>query len=100
MTYQIPPGAYPRNWTSPPDPLPERAVDATVSVRVQIHLEASMDPYDEGEVTEVIQEQLGHIAEFATEKGFCFDLKFHEVHLDEYEICPESWELREERHAS
>ena len=89
MTYQIPSGAYPRNWTSPPDPLPERQVAVQLMGGMEIHFEKSMDPYDEDHVRDAMYEVLKEVSEIAVQKGVCMSIQFDIDSLEDWDVYPE-----------
>ena len=89
MTYQLPAGSYPKNWISPPDPLPERQVAVQLIGGIEIHFEKSMDPYDRDHVFEAIDEVLKEVKRLSEKYGAVMELKFDIDSLEDWDVYPE-----------
>jgi hypothetical protein len=90
MTYQIPPGAYPKHWTSPPDPPNERAVEVDLNIlSLTVRYEASMDPYDWDQVEEKTKEKLNEVVNLAKARGIVFDLLLDIDSIENWDVYPE-----------
>jgi sugar phosphate isomerase/epimerase len=89
MTYQIPRGAYPKNWTSSPDPPKEREVCVELIAGMEIHFEKSMDPYVRDEVRDATYEVLNEVVELAKKKGVVLALEIDIDAIERWYVYPE-----------
>jgi hypothetical protein len=89
MTYQIPAGAYPKHWISPPGPPEEREVTVQLYGGMELHFEKSMDPYDQEEIRDAVNEVLSEIKRLSEKHGVVIELEFDDHSIEEWDVYPE-----------